>query len=321
MNHSDKDTYKIFDSGSITEERLRQNLICNFRAPDQDAFLIWQQFKQWAVDHGLDVCYLTLSLCQGFLKSVHNVDEPTLIPTGTKIIQIQQANTFVYGVEKPRREPVNLNCSQAAFSRTITRAAWESYIVEKGRDLERSFSYRDFMEIGHSTFRKSIVRLRKNRKIKALEPRTNPRFYAVIVSENNRVKPRFTAVSGSDVLKRVDLESLRLLSLSPDISSIKSTPSPISSIESTPTPSPSPLDLQPDSMLDLEVEWIRAQLQPHVDELKKTKPTPEWRDLTKTRFNRERIEKLLPKAIRLVRRSRDQDLERLVFEARELLRV
>jgi len=78
---------------------------------------------------------------------------------------------------------------------------------------------------------------------------------------------------------------------------------------------------QPDSMLDLEVDVVREQLKPHVDKLKKIKPTPDWRDLTKTRFNRERIEKLLPKAIRLVRRSRDQDLERLVFEARELLRV
>jgi len=82
-----------------------------------------------------------------------------------------------------------------------------------------------------------------------------------------------------------------------------------------------PKDQQTDSMLELEVEWMRDQLRPHVDKLKKIKPTPQWRDLTKSRFSREQIQRLLPKAIRLVRRSRDQDLERLVFEARELLRV
>jgi len=78
---------------------------------------------------------------------------------------------------------------------------------------------------------------------------------------------------------------------------------------------------QPDSMLELEVDLIQEQLRPYVDKLKKIKPTPEWQDPGKTRFNREQIEKLLPKAIRLERRSRDPKLERLILDARDLLRM
>jgi len=78
---------------------------------------------------------------------------------------------------------------------------------------------------------------------------------------------------------------------------------------------------QPDPMLDLEVDLIRDKLRPHVERLEKIKLTPEWRDLSRTRFSRDQIEKLLDKAIRLARRSKDPELEQLVFKARELLRV
>jgi len=176
----------------------RENLICNFRAPDRVTFSVWQDFKQWAQDHGLDICFLTLSLCQGFLRSVRSVDDLTLVPTSTKIVQIRQANTFVYGVDKPRREPFALNCSREGSSRTIIRLAWEGYIMEKARSLPRSFSYRDFLELGHDTFRRSVLRLKRDGRILALEPRTNPRFYVVVESENNRVKPWFTGDSQLD---------------------------------------------------------------------------------------------------------------------------
>lgn len=78
---------------------------------------------------------------------------------------------------------------------------------------------------------------------------------------------------------------------------------------------------QPDPMLDLEVDLIRDKLRPHVERLEKIKLTPEWRDLSRTRFSRDQIERLLDKAIRLARRSKDPELEQLVFKARELLRV
>lgn len=80
-------------------------------------------------------------------------------------------------------------------------------------------------------------------------------------------------------------------------------------------------DQEPDSMLDLEVDLMRDQLKPPVDKLKKIKPTPEWHDSSKTWVSRDTIRKLLPQAIRLVRRSKDPELERLVCEARELLRM
>jgi len=185
---------------SITVEP-RPNYICNFRAPDVARFQVWKDYKKWAADHGLDVCNLTLSLVDSFLKGVKGVEnnDPQIV-TPHQVINLQQNNTFLYSVEKPRREPLVLNCAKKEYSRTITSAAWESYVTEKARDLNRSFCFRDFLEIGHESFRKIILRLRKKGKVIALPQRTNPRFYVLsewfadypTVHENTRIKPRFT---------------------------------------------------------------------------------------------------------------------------------
>jgi len=190
---------------SIMVSDPRPNLICNFRAPDMARFQVWKDYKKWAADHGLDVCNLTLSLIDSFLKSVqtaqynggHADGSTVTVATPTQVINIQQQNTFLYSVEKPRREPLVLNCARPLLSRTITSRAWCAYVMEKARDLNRSFSYRDFFEIGHNC----VLRLRKEGKIVPLPLRTNPRFYVLSerladysnVSENTRVKPMFTA--------------------------------------------------------------------------------------------------------------------------------
>jgi hypothetical protein len=183
-----------------SETTRRQNLICNFRAPNPEYHQIWLDYKEAARSLGLDICYLTLTLCQAWLKAIKGKEEATRLSTATQIINVQMQNTFVYSVQKPRREPPELICSRKKYSRTITSRAFQAYVMEKSRDLQRSFSFRDFLELGHSLFRKCVLELKKRGKILPLQPRTNPRFYILrewipdypTMKENNRVKPRFT---------------------------------------------------------------------------------------------------------------------------------
>jgi hypothetical protein len=55
----------------------------------------------------------------------------------------------------------------------------QAYIMEKARDLQRSFSFTDFQELGRDLFRKSILELKNRKKIIALKPRTNPQVYTL----------------------------------------------------------------------------------------------------------------------------------------------
>ena len=53
-----------------------KNLICNFRAPDVEHYELWQHFKEWCKDNGLDICRVTLDNVAAFMKSVR--DSPVL---------------------------------------------------------------------------------------------------------------------------------------------------------------------------------------------------------------------------------------------------
>jgi len=178
----------------------RQNFICNFRAPDLTHFQIWLDFKEAVRNRGLDICFVTLTLCQAWLKGIKEVTATCQIATPLQVINLQQQNTFVYSVRKPRREPPELICSRKKYAGTITSMAFQAYIIDKASDLQRSFSFRDFLELRHSLFRKCVLKLKERGKILPLQPRTNPRFYILrewlpdypTMKENNRVKPRFT---------------------------------------------------------------------------------------------------------------------------------
>jgi len=178
----------------------RRNYICNFRAPDLEHYQTWLDFKHAVLDRDLDICYVTLSLCQAWLKGVDGATTTIQIATPTQIINLQQQNTFVYSVQKPRREPPELICPRKEYTRTLRSLAFQAYVMEKARDLQRSFSFCDFPELGHNFFRKCVLRLRERKKIVPLEPRSNPRFYILrewisaypTMKENNRVKPGFT---------------------------------------------------------------------------------------------------------------------------------
>lgn len=178
----------------------RRNYICNFRAPDLEHYQVWLDFKEAARSLGLDICYLILTLCQAWLKANEGTKEATKVSTATQVINVQMQNTFVYNVQKPRRESPELICSRKEYSRTLRSLVFQAYVMEKARDLQQSFSFRDYPELGHSLFRKCILRLKKRGKILPLQPRTNPRFYILrewvpdypTMKANNRVKPRFT---------------------------------------------------------------------------------------------------------------------------------
>ena len=151
-----------------------KNLICNFRAPNLEQYQRWKVYVKWAKYNGQDVCHLTLSLTDSFMKGVEGVAQ---VRNGKQVVNIQQNNVFQYLVSKPRREPYDLNCVRKELQRTISSVLFEAYVLNKARELTREFSYRDFLEIKHDAFRRIILRLRRKGKIVANPQRTVPRFY------------------------------------------------------------------------------------------------------------------------------------------------
>ena len=112
----------------------KKNLICNFRAPDQANWELWQRFKKWCGDHGLDVCYVTLTQVNAFMQAVEapsKISEAKLASGLGQLYNIEQTNTFVYTVEKARRIPVILDCAKPEFQRTINSKASEAYVLIK----------------------------------------------------------------------------------------------------------------------------------------------------------------------------------------------
>lgn len=160
--------------GEAVFEVQPKNLICNFRVPNLQQYQRWKAYVQWAKDKGMDVCHVTLSLIDAFMKGTECTAE---VRTGKQIINIQQNNVFQYQVSKPRREPYDLSCVKREYQKTISSVLFEAYVLNKARELTREFSYRDFLELKHDAFRRIILRLRRKGKIVANPQRTVPRFY------------------------------------------------------------------------------------------------------------------------------------------------
>ena len=227
-NTSASDTEKLFDSKAKEKEiaikiltdllgpeekliyRTRMKLesdskdfLCNFRAPDIVHWEMWQRFKLYCQDKGLDICHVVLSLCESFMGIEI---EPQIKTANQQVINLQQQNFFNYNVGKSRRIP-DPSCAKTEEVSTISSIFLDAYVMERARGLDQSFCYLDCPQIGHDSFRKSVLRLRKHRKLIALEPRTNPRFYILpewkdryqTESENNTIKQMFSA--GGDGLE------------------------------------------------------------------------------------------------------------------------
>jgi len=63
------------------------------------------------------------------------------------------------------------------ISGTTYRAAFESYVLLKALYIQRSFMFRDFLELNHNHFRKTVLRLKNKGLITPTEPRSCPRTY------------------------------------------------------------------------------------------------------------------------------------------------
>ena len=122
----------------------------------------------------MDVCHLTLSLTDSFMRGVEGAAQ---VRSAGQVVNIQQNNVFQYQVAKPRREPYELSCVRSEFQKTISSSLFEAYVLNKARELTREFSYRDFLELKHDAFRRIILRLKRKGKIVANPQRTMPRFY------------------------------------------------------------------------------------------------------------------------------------------------
>ena len=160
--------------GQTVSVALPKNLICNFRAPNLEEFQRWKAYVQWAKGNGQDVCHLTLSLTDSLMKGIEVAAQ---VRNGNQVVNIQQNNVFQYQVSKPRREPYDLSCVRKEFQKTISCVLFETYVLNKARELTQEFSYRDFLELKHDAFRRIVLRLRREGKIVANPQRTLPQFY------------------------------------------------------------------------------------------------------------------------------------------------
>ena len=155
----------------------RRNLICNFRAPTIQEFEKHKEFIKEVKRDGLDACRVLLAFEDAYLAQKKGLKGNIQFQTPQAVTNIQMNNTFQYQVMKPRREPYSLDCVKPEFRRTFSSVLFEAYVLQKGQRIGMEFSFRDFLEIEHSSFRRIVARLRKKRLVVANPSRTNPRFY------------------------------------------------------------------------------------------------------------------------------------------------
>lgn len=158
------------------QSTTRKNLICNFRAPDETAFSKWKEYVAWCQDHGRDVCYLTLSLAESFMSGVKSASTAAILDP-KQTINLSMNNVFTYSVARPRREPYDLNNIKSEYRKTFASILYESYILQKAKDINAEFSFRDFLEMDQGAFHRIVRRLIRKGKIVANPQRTIPRMY------------------------------------------------------------------------------------------------------------------------------------------------
>lgn len=154
-----------------------KNLICNFRAPSIEEYLEHRAFVQEVKDDGLDACRVLLGFERAYREARKSVKGAIQLQAPQQVINLQQNNVFQYQVQKPRREPFSLSCVKPEFRRTFSSILFEAYVLQKARDLNREFSFRDFLELEHGAFRRIVRRLRRKGKVVANPLRTCPRFF------------------------------------------------------------------------------------------------------------------------------------------------
>jgi hypothetical protein len=167
----------IFLSGAQSTLAFPKNLICNFRAPTIEEYLEHKAFVQEVKEDGLDACRVLLGFERAYREARKSVKGAVRLQAPQQVINLQQNNVFQYQVMKPRREPYDLGSVKPEFRRTFSSALFEAYVLQKAGDLNREFSFRDFLELEHDAFKRIVRRLRRKGKLVANPMRTCPRFY------------------------------------------------------------------------------------------------------------------------------------------------
>jgi hypothetical protein len=99
------------------------------------------------------------------------------VRTAQQVVNIQQNNVFQYQVQKPKREPYSLDCVKSEYRRTFSSLLFDAYVLNKAREINREFCFRDFLELKHDAFRRIVLRLKRKCKVITIPERTIPRFY------------------------------------------------------------------------------------------------------------------------------------------------
>lgn len=158
------------------EAPRRKNLICNFRAPNQDLFESWKHYVAWCQDHGRDVCHLTLSIVNAFMKGVDEAAAVS-ITSPDQVINLEMNNVFTYEVKRPRRVPCDISMIKKEHRRTFTSLVFESWIKMKCHTLGREISYLDFLEMDRAAFHRIMRKLLGKGEMIKNPIRTVPQYY------------------------------------------------------------------------------------------------------------------------------------------------
>jgi len=133
---------------------------------------LWSRFKEGCAERGVSICHVLEALMEAWLegqKATATVIKPVVINL-----------TMQHVVQRPRRVQTRASdCAKPEFKRTVGVRMREAYVLSKAWEMGREFSYYDFLELKHDSFRKIVGSLRRRGRITANPIRTNPRFYKV----------------------------------------------------------------------------------------------------------------------------------------------
>ena len=153
--------------------------LLGIRATSKEEHQRLLRFKWWCEDNGKSTCPIITDLTSS-LVAADDAIRP-LKKNGSVIVNLQQQNTFIHQVDRPRRlaDPGSTenSISNGGIADTTTRMAFQSLVVLKALQLQHSFCFRDFLELSPDHFKKVISRLKKKGSVATVEPRTCPRFY------------------------------------------------------------------------------------------------------------------------------------------------
>lgn len=117
-------------------------------------------------------------MIEGFLADAEGKPkEVSFISAKGDHYHIAMQNSFNYMVEKPRREPFDLNLIKKEFRKSFSSILYESYVLEKARHINGEFCFRDFLEMDQQGFHRIVGKLIRKGKIMANPSRTIPRMY------------------------------------------------------------------------------------------------------------------------------------------------